>query len=130
MIQELETLRVDAVRAACIERDALACRLEADTARLAHSLSQAQQQHDAALIAAEEDKQQALSLKEAEKVSLAERLALAQREVSDVAMETERMRRAHEAQHESDRAATDRLSSELGSFRALFEDTVGAHERE
>ncbi|MGH0153127.1 UNVERIFIED_CONTAM: hypothetical protein FKN15_033381 [Acipenser sinensis] len=104
---ELKAEREGAVRRLQQERDDITAHCEAEKKELKEEMGVLQQDRDKSLILAENNKQ-ALSLKESEKMLLAEKLANAQQNLASITMEMERMRREALSCQEQDKEGSVR----------------------
>uniref|UniRef100_H2XQ82 Uncharacterized protein n=1 Tax=Ciona intestinalis TaxID=7719 RepID=H2XQ82_CIOIN len=87
-------------------------------------------EHNEALIMAEAEKQQGLSIKETEKNALQEKLNNATQNIQDLENEYEKLKRQANSKNEKDRATINQITQELKDFRTQFELATEAHERE
>ncbi|VEL34798.1 unnamed protein product [Protopolystoma xenopodis] len=82
-----------------------------------------QRERDEAILAAEGDKQAALSCAEQERTALAERLSGLQQQLRTCETELERTRREAAARQQRDETAQAELGNELKDFRRQYEET-------
>merc|ERR1711972_519323 len=87
-------------------------------------------EHNEAMIVAESEKQQELSVKESEKARFQEQFNSSQREVKQLQVSMERSKREAGARQEQDREAINRLTGEIKNFKAQFSATTESHEAE
>ena len=78
------------------------------------------QEHNEALILAEAEKQQALSMKETEKNALQEKLGNLNHVVQDMEQEYEKLKRSAASQHEKDRVRTTVQYMQLLAILILY----------